>query len=207
MAAFGLGPADRVRQRRESAARARDGEKPGDRRYVSRSVRAERVWFASSDRKHADLDRGRPARLRACDVVVSVAGRARAARSCCLPSCRCVRRLDLSPDVRVLVVRGGADFRNGHPVWTRAGSARVQTGSACRDQAGLRRRRQQRRGGRLRGVLVGVQVALCMALMIAAGLLLRGLYATYTIDPGFVYRDVAYVSLRVDATLRTRGGP
>ena len=33
-----------------------------------------------------------------------------------------------------------------------------------------------RRGGRLRGALVGTQVALCMALMIAAGLLLRGLY-------------------------------
>ena len=52
-----------------------------------------------------------------------------------------------------------------------------------------------RRGGRLRGTLVGVQVALCMVLMIAAGLLLRGLYATYTIDPGFEYRNVAFVSL------------
>ena len=52
-----------------------------------------------------------------------------------------------------------------------------------------------RRGGRLRGTLVGVQVALCMALMIAAGLLLRGLQATYTVDVGFEYRDVAYVSL------------
>ena len=52
-----------------------------------------------------------------------------------------------------------------------------------------------RRGGRLRATLVGVQVALCMVLMIAAGLVLRGLYATYTIDPGFEYRNVAYVSL------------
>jgi predicted permease len=50
-------------------------------------------------------------------------------------------------------------------------------------------------GGRLRGMLVGVQVALCMVLMIAAGLLLRGLYAAHTIDPGFAYRDVAYASL------------
>ena len=40
-----------------------------------------------------------------------------------------------------------------------------------------------------------MQVALCMVLMIAAGLVLRGLYATYTIDPGFEYRNVAYVSL------------
>ena len=52
-----------------------------------------------------------------------------------------------------------------------------------------------RRGGQLRGMLVGVQVALCMVLMIAAGLMLRGLHATYTIDPGFAYRNVAYVSL------------
>ena len=52
-----------------------------------------------------------------------------------------------------------------------------------------------RRGGRLRGTLVGVQVALCMVLMIAAGLVLRGLHATYTIDPGFEYRSVAFVSL------------
>jgi predicted permease len=52
-----------------------------------------------------------------------------------------------------------------------------------------------RRGGRLRGALVGVQVALCMSLMISAGLLLRGLYTTYTVDPGFDYRDVTAVSL------------
>jgi hypothetical protein len=34
-----------------------------------------------------------------------------------------------------------------------------------------------------------------MTLMIAAGLLSRGLYATYTVDPGFAYRDVAYANL------------
>jgi hypothetical protein len=34
-----------------------------------------------------------------------------------------------------------------------------------------------------------------MVLMIAAGLLLRGLYVTYTIDPGFEYRNITYVSL------------
>jgi predicted permease len=47
----------------------------------------------------------------------------------------------------------------------------------------------------LRGLLVGVQVALCMVLMIAAGLVLRGLYVTYTIDPGFEYQRTAYISL------------
>jgi len=50
-------------------------------------------------------------------------------------------------------------------------------------------------GGRVRGMLVGVQVALCMVLMMAAGLVLRGLHATYTSDPGFEYEEVALVSL------------
>jgi predicted permease len=54
---------------------------------------------------------------------------------------------------------------------------------------------RSRRGQRLLGTLVGVQVALCMVLVIAAALVLRGLHAAYTIDPGFAYRNVAYVSL------------
>jgi predicted permease len=54
------------------------------------------------------------------------------------------------------------------------------------------------RGGRLRGTLVGIQVALSMILMIATGLLVRGLYATHTIDPGFVYRDIAYITFGLD---------
>ncbi len=52
-----------------------------------------------------------------------------------------------------------------------------------------------RQSGRLLATLVGVEVALCMVLMIAAGLVLRGLYVTYTVDPGFAYRNVAFVSL------------
>ncbi len=43
-----------------------------------------------------------------------------------------------------------------------------------------------RHSGRwLRGGLIGVQVAVCMVLLISAGLLLRGLYAVETADPGF----------------------
>jgi predicted permease len=52
----------------------------------------------------------------------------------------------------------------------------------------------RRSGGRLRGTLLGVQVAVCMVLMIAAGLLLRGLYATQTVEPGFTYENVAITS-------------
>ena len=39
--------------------------------------------------------------------------------------------------------------------------------------------------GRLRNSLVGLQVAACMVLLLASGLLLHGLYRAQTIDPGF----------------------
>ena len=52
-----------------------------------------------------------------------------------------------------------------------------------------------RRAGRwLRESLIGVQVAVCMVLLISAGLLLRALHAAQTVEPGFDYRNVAMVS-------------
>ena len=50
------------------------------------------------------------------------------------------------------------------------------------------------RGGRLQGTLVGVQVATTMVLMVAVGLLLRGLAATQTTEPGFDINDIAVAS-------------
>src|SRR5262249_52409632 len=47
---------------------------------------------------------------------------------------------------------------------------------------------------RLRDILVAVQVLVCMVLLISAGLLVRGLVAAHTIDPGFDYRNIAVVS-------------
>ena len=41
------------------------------------------------------------------------------------------------------------------------------------------------RGSKLRATLVGVQAAVCMVLLIAAGLLMRGLYTAQVADPGF----------------------
>src|SRR5882762_1969434 len=45
-------------------------------------------------------------------------------------------------------------------------------------------------GGMLRSALVGVQVAVCMVLLVAAGLLMRGLYAAQTINPGFEMKGI-----------------
>jgi predicted permease len=52
----------------------------------------------------------------------------------------------------------------------------------------------RRTGGWLRGSLIGVQVAVCMMLLIPAGLMLRALYAAETVEPGFDYRNVAVMS-------------
>jgi predicted permease len=49
-------------------------------------------------------------------------------------------------------------------------------------------------GSRLQRILLGVQVAVCMVLMVSAGLLLRGLYVTQTVEPGFDYENVAVAS-------------
>jgi predicted permease len=54
--------------------------------------------------------------------------------------------------------------------------------------------RDPRVGNRLQALLVGAQVAVCMVLMIAAGLLLRGLRATHTVEPGFDYENVVVAS-------------
>ena len=108
---------------------------------------------------------------------------------------------DLSPNVRVLSFAVVLTFGTGM-LFGLAPALHVSSSNphafARQDSAGAG---SSRRGGRMRATLVGVQVALCMVLMIAAGLLLRGLYATYTIDLGFEYRDVAVVSLESAADL------
>jgi predicted permease len=62
--------------------------------------------------------------------------------------------------------------------------------------------------GFLRHALVGTQVAVSMVLLIAAGLLLRGLYQAQTIDPGFEMKNVTIVSfdLRGQGYDDTRAG-
>ncbi len=52
-------------------------------------------------------------------------------------------------------------------------------------------------GGMLRSTLVGVQVAVCMVLLIAAGLLMRGLYLAQTVDPGFEMKGITQVAFNL----------
>jgi predicted permease len=109
--------------------------------------------------------------------------------------------LDLSPDARVIAFAAGLTLVTGLLFGAMPAlylSRPDLHGVIKQDTSGAG---SGRRGARLRGALVGVQVTLSMVLMIACGLLLRGLYATYTIDPGFDYRDVAFVSFGTD------GGP
>jgi putative ABC transport system permease protein len=51
----------------------------------------------------------------------------------------------------------------------------------------------------LRNVLVGAQIAVSMILLLAAGLLLRGLYYAQTVDPGFETKNVAAIFLNLGA--------
>jgi predicted permease len=44
--------------------------------------------------------------------------------------------------------------------------------------------------GRLQRWLIGVQLAVCMMLMLVSALLLRGLYAAQSVEPGFEYEDI-----------------
>jgi predicted permease len=56
-----------------------------------------------------------------------------------------------------------------------------------------------RKSGRfLLNTLVGTQVAICMVLLLAAGLLLRGLYNAQTVDPGFEIKGVATMFLNLE---------
>jgi predicted permease len=108
--------------------------------------------------------------------------------------------LNLTPDLRVLgyallltVITGVA---TGLAPALQASRADVNTGLK-EGETGL----ASHGSGWLRHSLVAVQVAVCMILLIAAGLLLRGLYFTQTVDPGFTMSNIAVASM----DLRTQG--
>jgi putative ABC transport system permease protein len=67
--------------------------------------------------------------------------------------------------------------------------------SALRDEAAVLGRRLSR--SRLRNLLVVAQVTVCLALLITAGLLVRGLQRAQTLDPGFETQRTLAVSLNL----------
>jgi predicted permease len=101
--------------------------------------------------------------------------------------------VDASPDLRVIAVMTVVMFGTGllfglAPAFQASKPDLHATIKQGADGGGYAR------GSRLRATLVGAQVATTMVLMVAVGLLLRGLTATQTTDPGFEARDVAVAS-------------
>ena len=109
-----------------------------------------------------------------------------------------LRSLDVGPDVRVLGYALGLALVTGivFGLAPALQASRPDLNTALKDAgAGVM---QAGSGGFLRHTLVGVQVAVSMILLIAAGLLLRGLAAVQNIDPGFEMRNVATVSFQME---------
>ena len=101
--------------------------------------------------------------------------------------------IDASPDFRVIGVMTVVMFGTG----LLFGLAPAFQVSKPNLHAAIKQSAQgtgNARGGRLQGVLVGVQVATTMVLMVGVGLLLRGLTVTQTVDPGFDMRNVVVAS-------------
>ncbi|HJU28287.1 MAG TPA: ABC transporter permease, partial [Candidatus Binataceae bacterium] len=106
--------------------------------------------------------------------------------------------LNVAPDWRVLA------FALAMTIVTAVAFGLAPALRATRIHAGLA---GDRKNGLMRGALLGAQVAVCMILLVAAGLLLRGLYAAQTIDPGFEMRHTSWVSfdLRSEGYDEARG--
>ena len=58
---------------------------------------------------------------------------------------------------------------------------------------------EHHKSGFLRNFLVGIQVAVCMVLLSAAALLLKGLYRAQTADPGFALKNIFATSFNLQA--------
>jgi macrolide transport system ATP-binding/permease protein len=98
---------------------------------------------------------------------------------------------DVSPDLRVwgyslaLTILTGMVFGSAPALYATRQDLSAAVKGASGGLTG-----QGARGGMLRSTLVGVQVAVCMVLLIACGLLLRGLYKAQTGDPGFEMKGI-----------------
>jgi predicted permease len=104
-----------------------------------------------------------------------------------------VASLNLSPDIRILGFSLALSCATamGFGLLPALQSSRLDLNAALKGgAAGFARSRSW-----FRSALVSTQVALCLVLLIATGLLARGLYAAQTIDTGFNAEDVTVASL------------
>jgi macrolide transport system ATP-binding/permease protein len=92
--------------------------------------------------------------------------------------------LDISPDVRI--------FAFALAITVATGIVFGLAPALSASQSNINR--ELNSAGFLRQSLVGVQVAVCMILLIAAGLMLRALYRAQIIDPGFEMKNVTAIS-------------
>ena len=100
--------------------------------------------------------------------------------------------LNLSPDIRVLLYALALTLLTGIAF----GLAPALQASRADLNVELKREGNvpEPRRAIMRHALIGAQVAMCMVLLIAAGLLLRGLYHAQTIDPGYDMSHQAMVT-------------
>jgi predicted permease len=108
-------------------------------------------------------------------------------------------RLSLSPDVRIVAYSILLSIATavGFGMIPALQVSRIDLNSALKDSSATFGRASRRW---IRGSLVAAQVAVCLILLIAAGLLARGVYAAQNIDPGFRMNDVAVANF--DLTLQ-----
>ncbi|HEY2546103.1 MAG TPA: ABC transporter permease [Candidatus Acidoferrum sp.] len=100
--------------------------------------------------------------------------------------------LDLAPDFPVLAYALALTLLTGvaFGLLPALQSSRLDLNTALKADGAFSG--SSRKSGRvLRDAFVGAQIAVCMVLLLAAGLLLRGLYYAQTIDPGFDVKNVA----------------
>ncbi|HZF29284.1 MAG TPA: ABC transporter permease, partial [Gammaproteobacteria bacterium] len=103
-------------------------------------------------------------------------------------------QLDSRPDLTVLAFAVGLTFVTGIAF----GLAPAIHASNPALYGAIKMDASAERAKRSRGVLVGLQVAVCLVLTVCASLLLRGLYTTQTVETGFNYRDVAVASFNLE---------
>jgi macrolide transport system ATP-binding/permease protein len=106
--------------------------------------------------------------------------------------------LNVAPDFHVLAYALGLTFFTGiaFGLIPALQSSRQDLNTALKED-GIQRGGGKEGGRFLRSALVGTQVAVCMILLLATGLLLRGLYYAQTVDPGFEMKGVATMFLNL----------